>query len=356
MHREIQLSFTGILQGPAKVRIILVYLGLICLNVLAWELAFTTFAHHHKLIALCVMAYMFGLRHAVDADHIAAIDNVTRKLMAEGRKPVCVGLFFSLGHSTIVVIMSFCVALGADYLRSCPGLKETGSLIGTLVSAFFLLLIAVLNLIIFIDLFRTFLSLKRGKGYSEETLEEFLNKRGLVSRILRPLFKLVSRSWHMYFIGLLFGLGFDTASEIALLGISADSVAMGIPIWSIMIFPLLFMSGMCLVDTTDGVLMLGAYGWAFVNPARKLFYNMTITFVSFLIAFLIGGIEALGLLGGKLGLQGGFWRGVEKLNDNFSYLGYLIVGLLASFWLVSTIFYKLTGMDKLGLQNPAENG
>lgn len=207
-------------------------------------------------------------------------------------------------------------------------------------AALFLSLVALINLILFIDLTKTFLRVRNGVRYQDDTIEKILDKKGFLARMLRPLFRIVRASWHMYFVGLLFGLGFDTASEIALLGISADTASMGISIWSVMVFPLLFLSGMCLVDTTDGVLMIGAYGWAFVNPSRKLYYNMTITFFSFIIAFLIGGVEALGLVAEKLRLDGWGWRQVESVGDHFSYLGYAIIAIMAALWLVSTLFYK----------------
>jgi high-affinity nickel-transport protein len=310
-------------------RLVFVYLVLVGLNLVAWTLAFVVFRDVPATLSLCLVAYGFGLRHAVDADHIAAIDNVTRKLMQEGKRPVGVGFFFSLGHSTVVLAMCGVVALGTDFIKTqFPQFQEVGGIIGTSVSAAFLLLIAIINFVIFIEVFRAFRAVKAGHQYSEDALQELLNGRGLLARLLRPLFRLVSKSWHMYPVGFLFGLGFDTASEIALLGIAATQAAQQLSLWSIMIFPLLFTAGMCLVDTTDGVIMLGAYGWAFVRPVRKLFYNLTITFVSFLIAFVVGSLEALSVIAARFHLEGGVWNYVNVLGDNSTVVGYAIIGLL----------------------------
>ena len=327
-------------------RIILLFSFLVLLNIGVWLLAFYFFCDFPKLLALCLLAYGFGLRHAVDADHIAAIDNVTRKFMQEKKSPVSVGFFFSLGHSSVVVIMSFFVALGTIYMSEhLSEYQRIGGLIGASVSSIFLLLIAFINFIVFLDIYKVFRGYKMNKGYNDEQLEDLFNKKGLFARIFRPIFKLVSKGWHMYIVGFLFGLGFDTASEIALLGISSTQAAAGLSIWVIMIYPLIFMAGMCLIDTLDGVLMLGVYGWAFLTPMRKLFYNMTITLVSFLIAFLIGGLEALCIISNKLELSGGFWSFVNKINDNFGNLGFAIIGIFILSWLISTLIYKFSKLD-----------
>ena len=232
-----------------------------------------------------MLAYTFGLRHAVDADHIAAIDNVTRKLMQQGQRPVGVGFFFSLGHSAVVVLMSVGVAFAASALTSrFDSMKAVGGIISTSASALFLFAIAFINILVLISVYRTFQAVKRGEPFAEDDFDILLNKRGFLSRIFRPLFRLVTKSWHMLAIGFLFGLGFDTATEVALFGISSAQAANGMSFSSIMVFPALFTAGMSLVDTTDGVLMLGAYGWAFMKPIRKLYYNMTITAVSVVVA------------------------------------------------------------------------
>jgi nickel/cobalt transporter (NiCoT) family protein len=347
MLKEIATSFQHTGDRTLRPRIIAVYSFLILFNVFVWALALALFRNHPATLSLCLLAYGFGLRHAVDADHIAAIDNVTLKLMQQHKRPVAVGFFFSLGHSTVVIFMCLLVALGTTFVKThFPEFQEVGSLIGTSVSAAFLLIIAAINFVIFLEVYKVFRAARAGKIYSEDALQELLDGRGLLARILRPLFKFVSKSWHMYPIGFLFGLGFDTASEIALLGIAATQAAQQLPLWSIMIFPLLFTAGMCLIDTTDGVVMLGAYGWAFVKPMRKLFYNMTITLVSFLIAFLIGSLEALSVIASKLNLEGGIWAYVNILSENSGILGYAIIGLLVLSWLMSMIVYRIAKLDQ----------
>jgi len=331
-----------------RVKVAAVYAFLAFLNVGAWVAALVTFRDYPVLLGTALLAYTFGLRHAVDADHIAAIDNVTRKLMHGGKKPLSVGLFFSLGHSTVVVVASILVALLVGAIQSkFEGFREIGSVIGTTVSALFLLMIAVANIVILVSVCRMFNAARRGEDVIEEDLNVLLAQRGLLGRLLRSLFRMISRSWHMYPLGILFGLGFDTATEIGLLGISAAQGAQGLPLWSILIFPALFTAGMSLVDTTDGVLMIGAYGWAFVKPIRKLYYNMTITFASVVVALLIGGVEGLGLLGAKLDLGGSFWRAIFALNENFGMLGYLIIAIFAMCWLCSAVIYRLKRYDDI---------
>ena len=296
-----------------------------------WVWALIAFRDFPLLLGAALLAYSFGLRHAVDADHIAAIDTVTRKLMQEGKQPVAVGLFFSLGHSTIVVLASVAVAAtAAAFKDQLEALQTIGGFVGTLVSASFLLAIALINIIILAGIYRTFRRLKAGGRYIDEDLNMLLAQRGLLARIFRPLFRIVSQSWHMYPLGFLFGLGFDTATEVGLLGISAAEASKGLSAWSILAFPALFTVGMSLIDTTDSILMLGAYGWAFVKPIRKLYYNMTTTFVSVVVALAVGGIEALRLIGDKLSLDGPFWTMIGSLNDNFSVIGYIIIGTSSS--------------------------
>ncbi len=278
-------------------RIAALYALLLVANLGAWAWAILAFRHYPLLLGTALLAYGLGLRHAVDADHIAAIDNVTRKLMQERKRPVAVGFFFSLGHSTVVVLASAALAATAMALsKRFAAYHQLGGTIGTAVSALFLLAIAVMNLFILAAVWRAFQRVRRGGPLVEEDLDTLLAGRGLLARIFRPLFGMIRESWHMYPLGLLFGLGFDTATEIGLLGISAAEASRGLPIWSILVFPALFTAGMSLLDTTDSVLMLGAYGWAFVKPIRKLYYNLTITFVSVLTALLVGGIEAFGLI------------------------------------------------------------
>jgi high-affinity nickel-transport protein len=327
-------------------KIIGIYAALIGANVLAWIWALLAFHDYPLLVGTAFLAYAFGLRHAVDADHIAAIDNVTRKLMQEDKRPISVGLFFSLGHSTVVVFASAGIALATGALEGrFNALKLIGGVIGTLVSVVFLVLVAAANLVVLLSVYRTFRQVRRGGAFVEEDLNHLLAQRGLLGRLFRPMFRLVARSWHMYPLGFLFGLGFDTATEIGLLGISAAEASKGLPIWSIMAFPALFTAGMSLVDTTDGILMLGAYGWAFAKPIRKLYYNLTITFISVLVALLIGGIEALGLVAEQFRLRGPFWRLIDALNDNFGSLGYLIIAIFIASWLVSIVVYRFRRFD-----------
>ena len=330
-------------------KVIALYVVLIAANLLAWVWAFAAFHGYPLLLATAFIAYGFGLRHAVDADHIAAIDNVTRKLMQEGKRPIAVGFFFSLGHSTVVIAAATLIALTASSLqRSFPRLIEAGTLVGTLVSVIFLFAIALINLVVLVGVFRVFQRAKRGEDYAEEQLNVFLVQQGLLSRLFRALFRLISRSWHMYPLGFLFGLGFDTATEIGLLGISAAEASEGLSIWSILVFPALFTAGMSLVDTSDGVLMVGAYGWAFVNPFRKLYYNLTITGVSVIVAAVVGAIEALGLVAEKLGLSGGIWSSIDFAAGNFTALGYLVVGIFVASWLASLAIYRVMGYHKIG--------
>jgi high-affinity nickel-transport protein len=335
-----------------KGKVIAMYVLLGVFNVAAWTWAFVAFRGYPLLLGTGFLAYGFGLRHAVDADHIAAIDNVTRKLMQEGKRPVAIGFMFSLGHSTVVVLATAAIAATALALQhQMDAIKEIGGIIGTLVSAFFLFAIALINLMVLRSVYQAFMRVRRGERYVEEDFDLLLADRGLLARIFRPMFKLITRSWHMYPLGVLFGLGFDTATEIGLLGISAAQASRGMSVWSILVFPALFTAGMSLIDTTDSILMLGAYGWAFVKPIRKLYYNMTITFVSVVVAVAVGGIEALGLLADELHLSGPFWEWIGNVGDNFGTLGYFIIGLFVLTWLLSIALYKWHRLDDLELKS-----
>jgi nickel/cobalt transporter (NiCoT) family protein len=334
--------------GATKAKMAFLYVALIAANVLAWLLAFVQFRDRPVLLGTAALAYTFGLRHAVDPDHIAAIDNVTRKLMQEGKRPISAGFFFALGHSSVVIIASVFVALSVGALEAkLDSFREVGGVIGTSVSATFLLVIALMNTAILISVYRAFAAARRGDRVSEDALHDLLSRRGFLFRTLRSLFGMVSRSWHLYPLGFLFGLGFDTASEVGLLGISAAQGSAGLPIWSILIFPALFTAGMSLIDTTDGVLMVQAYGWAFIKPVRKLYYNLTMTMLSIIVALLIGGMEALDLLANKLGLEGRFWDSLDQVNQNFGLLGYLIVGVFVAGWVISVLIYKIQRLDEV---------
>lgn len=323
---------------------------LVAANIGIWLWALIVVREQPTLAGMAMLAYTFGLRHAVDADHIAAIDNATRKLMQTGKRPVAAGLFFSLGHSTIVIALSVAVAFATVALNDhFEDMKSVGGIISTSVSAGFLLILAIVNVAILISVVKTFRRVQRGERLVEEDLDMLLNRRGLLSRIFRPLFRLVTRSWHLYPIGFLFGVGFDTATEIALFGMSAAQAAHGMSLATILVFPALFTAGMCLVDTADGVLMVGAYGWAFTKPVRKLYYNITITFVSVVVAVLIGGLEALALIGNRLNLKGAFWDAIGAVADNFGMLGYMVIAIFVLSWLVSAIVYRFKRYDDMSV-------
>ena len=331
-----------------KTKAAMTYTLLIAANVGAWSWAWIAFADRPALLGTAFLAYMFGLRHAFDADHIAAIDNVVRKLMQEKKSPYSVGFFFSLGHSSIVVLASVAIAATAAALQgSLDKFHDIGGVIGTAVSATFLLIIGLANLLVLKGIWSAFSRARRGEKIVDEDLDVLLAGRGLIARVFRPIFRLVSRSWHMYPIGFLFGLGFDTATEIGLLGISAAQAAQGMSFWTILVFPALFTAGMSLMDTTDSVLMTGAYGWAYVNPIRKLWYNLTITAASVVVAIFIGGLEAFGLIADKLGLEGGLWSFIGAMNDNLANFGFAVVGIFLASWVISTMVYRAKGYDRL---------
>ena len=350
--KTLQIFVSGALHNP-----VLGFYGLLaCFNAGAWVWAFFAFHDKPVLLGTAFLAYTFGLRHAVDADHIAAIDNVTRKLMQDGKRPLSAGLFFSLGHSTIVVIASLVVYLTTAVVATqFEAVKSVGGIVGTSVSAFFLIAIALVNIVVLRGLWQNFRDVRRGGSYTNQSADMLIGGGGMMARIFRPLFRIISRPWHMYPIGFLFGLGFDTATEVALLGISAAAAAKGLSVIAMAVFPILFTAGMTLVDTTDGILMVGAYGWAFVNPIRKMYYNFTITFVSVIVALLVAGIEVFGVLKDQLKLTGGFWDMIGSLNENFGTLGFVIVGVFALSWVVSVIIYRIKGFDQIESRTTTAN-
>lgn len=324
-----------------------IYGVLIAFNALAWIMALLAFRQHSVLLGTSMLAYSFGLRHAVDADHIAAIDNVTRKMMQEKKRPVTVGFFFSLGHSSVVVLASLLIAVVATAMKGrFEEYKELGGVISSSVSALFLFTVAFMNLLILRSIYQAWRKARSG-GVCNDDFDMLLADRGFLARLFRPMFRMITQSWHMFPLGFLFGLGFDTATEIGLLGIAAAQASHGLSPWAVLVFPLLFSAGMSLVDTLDGHMMLGAYGWAYMKPMRKIYYNMTITLVSVIVAVLIGGIEALGLLAGRLKLKGPIWDGVGTLNDNFGTLGYVIIGIFALSWIASVLVYRAGRLDDL---------
>ncbi|MBR1363627.1 MULTISPECIES: HoxN/HupN/NixA family nickel/cobalt transporter [Bradyrhizobium] len=340
MERAVRRTLRAVEPGT-----VVLFGGLIAANIAAWAWAFALFGDRPTVLATALLAWVFGLRHAVDADHIAAIDNVVRKLMQTGGAPRSVGLYFALGHSTVVVVATILLALGVVSLGGDSLLKEIGGLIGTSVSALFLLVIAVINLVIFVGLWRTFRAAREQGVHDAEGLERLLANRGFLARLLEPLFRLVTKPWHMYPLGFLFGLGFDTATEIGLLSISATEAARGASVADVLVFPALFASGMALVDTADSALMVSAYRWAFVDPLRKLWYNLTITGASVAVALFIGGIEALGLIADRLDLSGGMWTLVDGLNESLANVGFAVIALFAVAWLVSVVLYRRVFAD-----------
>jgi high-affinity nickel-transport protein len=322
---------------------------IIALHVIGFLLLFAATRHHYHLtktqifgIGTGLLAYTLGMRHAFDADHIAAIDNTTRKLMAEGKRPTSVGFFFSLGHSTIVfllaVLLNFGIrALDSQVKNGGSGFHRLTNIVGTSVSGFFLYLIAALNIVVLVSIVRVFRDMRKGK-YNDEELEEQLNKRGLMNRFFGKLARRIDTPWKMYPVGVLFGLGFDTATEVALLVISGTAVASGLPFYGILSLPFLFAAGMSLLDTADGCFMNFAYGWAFSRPIRKVYYNITITGLSVVVAFLIGTVELVGLLTQELNVSGRVATFFENFNINTA--GFVIVGLFVATWVVALAIWR----------------
>ena len=288
------------------------------------------------------LAYTLGMRHAFDADHISAIDNTTRKLMSEGQRPLAVGFFFSLGHSSVVfalaMLLNFGIkSLGSQLKDDDSSLHHYTGLIGTSISGGFLLLIALLNFIVLQSIVRVFMNMRKGM-YSEEELEKHLNARGLLMRFFGPIARRIDKSWKMYPLGILFGLGFDTATEVGLLVLAGTSVIAGLPWWAIISLPLFFAGGMSLLDTIDGSFMNFAYGWAFSKPVRKVYYNIIITGLSVSVAFFVGGLEIAQVLAGQLNLTGGFWDYANRFNLNSA--GYFIVGSFVVVWAVGLALWR----------------
>jgi high-affinity nickel-transport protein len=319
-----------------KERLGWLYAGLLAANAAAWLWAALTLRHNAGLLGMALVAYSLGLRHAVDADHIAAIDNVTRKLIQERRPALSSGLWFSLGHSTVVVIGAALLAGAAVRMNGWGEWRSFGGVLGTCISGFFLLGIGLANLAVWRSLRTRFRQLRRGDGGPDTNFDWTQPGGGLLARLYRPLFARMRASWHMYPLGFLFGLGFDTATEVGLLAIAAAEAARGLKLEAVLVFPALFAAGMALVDTSDSVLMAGAYGWAFAKPMRRMFYNLTVTGLSAGMALLVGAIELLGLAGGA-----------RWLNDHFTALGYGIIGLFVLSWLAALGVYRWQRLDEV---------
>jgi high-affinity nickel-transport protein len=317
-----------------------VYAVLAVLNLGGWAWALTLFHDRPALLGVAVLVYGLGLRHAVDADHIAAIDNVTRKLMQEGQQPVAVGFWFAIGHSAVVILVTAMVIAAQSSLRGFDAFREAGGTFSTCISGLFLLVVAVMNLMILGTILRTLRRVRAGERIDDGALDLMFSGRGPLSRLFRPLFRLITRSWHMAPLGFLFGLGFDTATEVTLFGLSATQAEGGGPVGGALVFPVLFAAGMSLLDTTDGVMMVGAYRWAFVRPLRKLYYNMTITLMSIAVALFIGGVEMTALAVRRLGLEGPVAQGALTLNENFNALGFAIIGVFAAAWATSFLIFR----------------
>jgi high-affinity nickel-transport protein len=328
---------------------------IIALHILGWLMLAAAVGGHYHIAAgelfgfgTGILAYTLGMRHAFDADHIAAIDNTTRKLVSDGQRPLSVGFFFSLGHSTIVFVLAVLLNFGIRALdnqvkNGGSSLHNVTTVIGTSVSGFFLYIIAALNVVILIGIARVFRNMRSGR-YNDDELNAQLNKRGLMNRILGPLARRVDKPWKIYPIGVLFGLGFDTATEVALLVLAGTAVVSGLPFYAILSLPILFAAGMCLFDTADGCFMNFAYDWAFARPVRKVYYNLTITGLSVFVAFFIGTVELLGLLGQEFKLSGGFWSFMGNFNINKA--GFVIVGVFVLTWAVALAIWRFGKIEQ----------
>jgi len=326
------------------------------LHIVGWGVLIGVVAPHHYHVSstqvfgvgLGLTAYTLGMRHAFDADHIAAIDNTTRKLMADGKRPVSVGFWFSLGHSSIVFALCLLLAAGVRALAGQVGsgsstLHSVTGLVGTLVSGTFLFLIGILNLVVLIGILRVFRQM-RGGVYDEQALEEQLNNRGFMNRILGGATKAVRKPWHMYPVGLLFGLGFDTATEVGLLVLAGGAAAFSLPWYAILTLPVLFAAGMSLLDSIDGCFMNFAYGWAFSKPVRKVYYNITITALSVAVALIIGTIELVSIATDRLNITSGPLAAIGNLNLNM--VGFAIVGLFVVTWVVALAVWRFARIEE----------
>src|SRR5436190_11150379 len=319
------------------------------LHIAGWGLLLVYAASHPAFLALGGLAYTFGLRHAFDADHISAIDNTTRKLLQSGKRPIGVGFFFSLGHSTVVLVVAIALGLAVKWIvqgvvGNTGELRSIGGAVGTSVSGAFLILIGILNLLVLIDLIRVYRRMRSGE-YDRSGLEHELVAGGVMTRIFGRLFRVIDHSWQMYPIGFLFGLGFDTASEIALLAISAGAAAQGLPFTAVISLPLIFAAGMSLMDTTDGAFMSKAYSWAFASPIRKVFYKLTVTSLSVFVALFVGVVELAQILIDLLGLRGGVFDAVAGF-DFISSAGYVIVAAFVVAWAGAFAIYKVRRIDE----------
>jgi high-affinity nickel-transport protein len=323
--------------------------GVGALHLVGWGLLLAYGANHPGFLALGGLAYTLGLRHAFDADHISAIDNTTRKLLQGGGKPVGVGFFFSLGHSSVVFLIAVALGLAVKWIvqgvvADGGELRSIGGAVSTIVSGGFLILIGILNLLVLLDIIRVYRKMRRGE-YDRQSLEQELVAGGLMTRIFGRLFRLIDHSWQMYPVGFLFGLGFDTASEVAFLAISAGAAAQGLPILAVLSLPVIFAAGMSLMDTMDGAFMSKAYSWAFASPIRKVFYNLTITSLSVFVALFVGAVELAQILIQILGFRGAPFDAIARF-DFIGKAGYVIVGAFVVAWAAALLLYKVGRIDE----------
>jgi high-affinity nickel-transport protein len=332
------------------------------LNVLGWGIfAFAVEPHHFRFqglglgLGVAFTAWTLGARHAFDADHISAIDNTTRKLMSDGKRPLGTGFFFALGHSTIIIVAGVGLGIAAKavfgaVVKPTSGYEVIGGVIGTSMAAAFLYLIAGLNMVVLAGILKVFRGLRAGL-FDEAELELQLQARGMMWRFFGRFMRSITKTWHMFFVGLIFGLGFDTATEVLLLAATAAAATQGLPWYAVLALPLLFAGGMTLFDTLDGCFMNFAYGWAFARPVRKVYYNVVITGLSVAVAFLIGTIEIIGLLAAELRIHGGFWDFMANFNINKA--GFAIAALFVLVWVVAIAVWKLGKIDRRWLPAPA---
>ena len=348
-----------VLSRAEWIKVILIYAGIAAATGFGIYLTFWVGTQYAIFWPLGILAYTLGLRHGVDADHICAIDNTTRKLIQQDKRPTTVGTWFSLGHSTIVVAMLGLLVIASRFIESnLPAFESDGAIVGTLISGAFLYVIALINFLIFWQVYLIYRELRTGQ-LDQKKLDETLLKRGFMNRYFGKLFRFVNEPWQIYPIGVLFGLGFDTASEVALIAITVTTAALAFPLWMVMVLPFMFTCGMVLTDTTDGFGMRFAYGWAFMKPIRKVYYNLTMTVISVLVAVVIGTIELLGVLASELNLSGGpfgFWTTMNWLNNSngpagieiWGWCGILIIALFCGCWAVSIAVYRWKHIEDVG--------
>jgi high-affinity nickel-transport protein len=331
--------------GGSTQRLVSVFAAVGLLHLLGWGgLVLLVGPRYPALAGAGILAYTLGLRHAFDADHIAAIDNTTRKLLQQGQQPMGVGFFFSLGHSSVVFVMAIALGVAAQFVsQNIASFKSIGGVIGTSVSGIFLYLIGIINLVALVAIVRVFRRMRQGQ-YDPEAVEDQLLSGGLIFPFMRPLFRLITHSWQMYPMGVMFGLGFDTATEVALLAVAGGFVAKGLPIWAILPLPILFAAGMSLMDTADGAFMARAYHWAFSNPIRKVFYNLTITGLSVGVALFIGTVELLQVIAGQLHWQGGLWPLIASFDLNK--IGYGVVAIFIIVWALALLYWRVARVEE----------